>query len=960
MDTFCRKSKSERHASREKEWRVVEYDVGAGVQRSLEFCFEEESNDVGDQVIYKTRAGRQIVAMLVASSKMGMTPMDVFNEVLVEDHDILAFLKEYSVTEDVGHSVTTWSRIQAYLLFAKLTKMNVFKPLGKCDVSSCDPSEEEVTGFSTESESIPGHRSEPIKVVVVTLKEEPADIEEINFEHENEYSSFVVNNFSGDESEDETYLDENQRPRLRKRRKDGSAKVSKKMKTPVIRNAPSLNSLVKPVSAVDEAVGLDYTDGNEVTYINTPMIDEDNEMELIQKQYEKAEKKRKKSLEKEAKEASEQRMRLPQIKNMTAKLKTELLEKIATSCGKCGNSEPLLDIPQKDYDVLFREHMMQVHGEKDVTALQSEYDAEMLLKYKNAKTKVVDGKTRYICTKCPEPLLSFEAYRDHAQWHAEIVEREKNFSAKEQTYPCSEENCHSIFTSFLGVWNHMKVVHPRFVFPCRVCDQVSRTQFGRQQHWHKYHYDEGTINVCETCGESFTSQFALYHHTKQHRAKKKKEEDEENGIGNLACEFCGKVYTRKMSLRKHIETVHGEPKYKCPLCPAKFHHRKNIQPHLCREHGAPRKFACELCGQQFIHGTHYKRHMKLHEENPGKVRTPRANRSANGVNRKDQLKKDGQSRQKLPTYEPEPISIATFGNFIEMKIIGAGLCRTGTMSTRKFLDDNGFGPCYHMQECILHGHRSIWESVFESQDYQPVDHLLESYNSGLDLPFIALFEETMEKHPDAKVILGVRDNPQVWVKSWRATVAKICELPFWTNICLMSEKPISDMAQCNMQRFHNYFWKVVIEKGNSISEKKVEVRPTWEMTDEQMEQVYLNWNEYVIRTVPKEKLLIYNIKEGVAPLENFLGLSLPENYTMPFVNDTKQFEQLTIAVKAYSTIQIMGYSLFAASLVTKSRGHLTGALTLIIGSLGVHRIVQKAKLSDPVNPFSFKDLLPKF
>ena len=165
----------------------------------------------------------------------------------------------------------------------------------------------------------------------------------------------------------------------------------------------------------------------QVTYINTPMIDEDNEMELIQKQYEKAEKKRKKSLEKEAKEASEQRMRLPQIKNMTAKLKKELLEKIATSCGKCGNSEPLLDIPQKDYDVLFREHMMQVHGEKDVTALQSEYDAEMLLKYKNAKTKVVDGKTRYICTKCPEPLLSFEAYRDHAQWHAEIVEREKNF-----------------------------------------------------------------------------------------------------------------------------------------------------------------------------------------------------------------------------------------------------------------------------------------------------------------------------------------------------------------------------------------------------------------------------------------------------------------------------------------------------------------------------------------------------
>ena len=55
---------------------------------------------------------------------------------------------------------------------------------------------------------------------------------------------------------------------------------------------------------------------------------------------------------------------------------------------------------------------------------------------------------------------------------------------------------------------------------------------------------------------------------------------------------------------------------------------------------------------------------------------------------------------------------------------------------------------------------------------------------------------------------------------------------------------------------------------------------------------------------------------------------------MPFVNDTKQFEQLTLSVKAYSAVQIAGYSLFASSLVTKSRGHLTGALALIIGSVG--------------------------
>ena len=81
------------------------------------------------------------------------------------------------------------------------------------------------------------------------------------------------------------------------------------------------------------------------------------------------------------------------------------------------------------------------------------------------------------------------------------------------------------------------------------------------------------------------------------------------------------------------------------------------------------------------------------------------------------------------------------------------------------------------------------------------------------------------------------------------------------------------MCPWNMQRFHNNFWNVVIEKGNSIAseESRVAIMPTWEISDEQMAQVYRNWNQYVIQTVPKEKLLIYNVKEGVAPLEQFLG-----------------------------------------------------------------------------------------
>jgi len=65
----------------------------------------------------------------------------------------------------------------------------------------------------------------------------------------------------------------------------------------------------------------------------------------------------------------------------------------------------------------------------------------------------------------------------------------------------------------------------------------------------------------------------------------------------------------------------------------------------------PRKFACELCGQEFIHGTHYRRHMKLHEDNPGKALTPRASRSANGSNKKTS-KVPKKASHTAPQFEP--------------------------------------------------------------------------------------------------------------------------------------------------------------------------------------------------------------------------------------------------------------------------------------------------------------------
>ena len=54
--------------------------------------------------------------------------------------------------------------------------------------------------------------------------------------------------------------------------------------------------------------------------------------------------------------------------------------------------------------------------------------------------------------------------------------------------------------------------------------------------------------------------------------------------------------------------------------------------------------------------------------------------------------------------------------------------------------------------------------------------------------------------------------------------------------------------------------------------------------------MYTNWIEYVRSKVPKEKLLEFNVKDGIEKLTKFTGKETP-SWKMPNVNDSKEFNQ---------------------------------------------------------------------
>jgi hypothetical protein len=92
-----------------------------------------------------------------------------------------------------------------------------------------------------------------------------------------------------------------------------------------------------------------------------------------------------------------------------------------------------------------------------------------------------------------------------------------------------------------------------------------------------------------------------------------------------------------------------------------------------------------------------------------------------------------------------------------LEVIGAGFGRTGTMSLKVALEDLGFGPCYHMIELFEHPeHLELWEAASQGK---PVDweELFSGYRATTDWPACSFYKELIERYPDAKVILTVRD-----------------------------------------------------------------------------------------------------------------------------------------------------------------------------------------------------------
>lgn len=199
---------------------------------------------------------------------------------------------------------------------------------------------------------------------------------------------------------------------------------------------------------------------------------------------------------------------------------------------------------------------------------------------------------------------------------------------------------------------------------------------------------------------------------------------------------------------------------------------------------------------------------------------------------------------------------------MSLKIIGAGVGRTGTYSLKLAINQLGLGPSHHMEEVILNMPRQLplWQAAVAGRpDWGAV---YDGYPAAVDWPTAGFHRELYAAYPTAKFILTHR-SPESWIDSFSATIYKLIAA--------------AEAAPEAMRPWLAMGTAVIAKTGFPLGLDRAALVAAFEAHI-----------AAVKATIPAAQLLVYQVKEGWQPLCDFLGVPVPEG-PFPRSNDRGEF-----------------------------------------------------------------------
>jgi len=200
-----------------------------------------------------------------------------------------------------------------------------------------------------------------------------------------------------------------------------------------------------------------------------------------------------------------------------------------------------------------------------------------------------------------------------------------------------------------------------------------------------------------------------------------------------------------------------------------------------------------------------------------------------------------------------------------LRVVGAGVGRTGTHSLKLALEQLLGAPCYHMLEVFGHPeHVPSWAAAADGS-LTDWDAIFTGYGAAVDWPAAAFWREISAAYPDALVLLSVRD-PDSWWKSASNTIWEV------------SQRDTDD-------EFMNGWLQMV---RRMLDER---FTPDWQ-DEAKAKAAFVRHNDEVRKSVPTSRLLEWKGGDGWAPICAALGVPVPDE-PFPHVNTTAEFRVMT-------------------------------------------------------------------
>eukprot|EP00090_Calanus_glacialis_P040080 TRINITY_DN69855_c0_g1_i1.p1 TRINITY_DN69855_c0_g1~~TRINITY_DN69855_c0_g1_i1.p1 ORF type:complete len:331 (-),score=80.68 TRINITY_DN69855_c0_g1_i1:43-930(-) len=143
--------------------------------------------------------------------------------------------------------------------------------------------------------------------------------------------------------------------------------------------------------------------------------------------------------------------------------------------------------------------------------------------------------------------------------------------------------------------SHIKIVHDKIRdHVCPLCQKTFQTRTHLRNHVTKVHL--GLKDECPICGKHV--QDLKNHQNFVH-----------NKVANFPCDQCDRKCITSTALKLHVSSVHLGEKVECPVCGEKIC-KAYLNGHIRRQHQAREKFECELCGKPYTCRSYLAKHIK--------------------------------------------------------------------------------------------------------------------------------------------------------------------------------------------------------------------------------------------------------------------------------------------------------------------------------------------------------------